>query len=388
MFHPEASFKCLACENKFDLQLLYYCPDCGGHLDVIYENMKAISNTFASKQFRKGMSVWDFQELLPVQTETPVTLGEGGSPLLQLKKSGGHLQLPNLFLKNDSVQPTGAFKDRPLSVAATFAAEADVKGIITASTGNTGVAASAYSARSGSYCRIYVPASASEEKLKIMKLFGADLRPLEMDFSEAYNLVKQVAEEEDLYNVTSTFINPIAIEGDKTVAYELWYQMKGKVPDWIFVPIGAGPLLVAIEKAYRELYVMGLVNKIPKMAGVQAEAVSPIVEAYKQGWKQVKPWLHGTATKAGGIADPLSHYPEDGTRTLEAIRRSGGMAAAVSEEELTAERKRLAQEEGILLEISAASAVAAVKQVRPKMNDNDIVICIGTGHGLKDLSIS
>ncbi|WP_139148947.1 threonine synthase [Alkalicoccus daliensis] len=370
------------------MKVLYRCPECNGILNVEYDLPSSLAEKLQSKKFPVSTSIWEFDELLPVKTEYSVTMGEGGTPLLSLDYSRKEENLSNWFLKNESIQPTGAFKDRPLAVAVSFAKEHQLKGIITASTGNTAVAASAYAAKSGMYCKIYVPQTASSEKLQLMHVYGADVVPIEGNFSEAYHIVKEEAVKTQLFNVTSTFINPIAIEGNKTVAYELWYQLQKQVPDWIVVPIGAGPLLIGVYKGFQELKQLGLTKKLPRMVGVQAENVSPIVQAYREGSAKVSGWDKGTGTSAVGIADPLTNYPEDGTRTLSVIRESEGTAVRICEKELLQERKDIASKEGILLEISAAAAVTAVKKIRGSLQEKDIVISVGTGHGLKDLSIT
>ncbi len=260
------------------------------------------------------------------------------------------------------------------------------KGVVTASTGNTGVATAAYAARAGLNCSIFVPKGMPKEKLSLMLAFGAQLKEVEGTFSDAYTYAGKEAEQNGLFNLTSTFLNPYAAEGDKTIAYEIFYQF-GCVPDWIIIPIGAGPLLVGCYKGFKELLLAGLVSKLPRMVGVQGQNCSPIVRAFEEGTDEVRPW-EKPDTIAGGIADPLTTYPKDGTRTLKIIRESRGLAIGIDDASIIKSIELLAKLEGILAEAAAATSIAAATRmiINGKAKESESIICVVTGHGLKDLS--
>ncbi|MFZ4451347.1 threonine synthase [Salibacterium aidingense] len=380
--------KCKACGHQEPVYIQYKCPKCGGIQEVSYEWTEETEAEIKSWNNNDDNSFWSYRRLYPIQPASiPVSLGEGNTPILPLKRLGERLGLSDWELKNEAVSPSGSFKDRPMAVASTFAIERHISTLVTASTGNTGVSASMYAARAGLRCKIYVPATTSREKLALIKYFGAEIVTIEGNFSEAYLLAKKDAADNDWFNVTSTFMNPIALEGNKSVAYELFRQKK-TVPDWVIVPIGAGPLLVAVYKGFKELKRAGVITALPKMAGVQAAEVAPIVQAFQEGASEVTAWKRSFQTAAGGIADPLLTYPQDGTCTLQTIRESKGCALSISEEVMLYHRKVLAETEGIFLETASVTAISAAVELKEKgfADADDDIVSVGTGNGLKDMS--
>ncbi|SDJ26290.1 threonine synthase [Salimicrobium halophilum] len=378
---------CVNCGHKHEVDIIYECKLCGHSLDVEYDYEMIFSEE--KKLFKdEWPGIWKYRKLLPVTgTTAPVSLGEGRTPFLEGETLAEKLGVSTVFLKNEAGNPTLSFKDRPLSVALTLAKERGIDKVVTASTGNTGVAAAAYAARAGIMCEICVPETTPQEKLTMMEVFGAEIKAVEGTFSDAYDIAKRVALEQGWLNLTSTFLNPYAIEGDKTLAYEI-YEQYGEVPDHIIIPIGAGPLLVGCYKGFQELKKAGMIENLPKMVGVQAEACAPIAKAFEQGEEKVGPWKVKEKTVAGGIADPLTSYPDDGTRTLETIRESGGVAIAVSDDEIMRGLSLLAESEGIFVEPSSSTAIAALRKMVDGggMDSDESVVCVCTGHGLKDAS--
>lgn len=382
---------CWRCGAVYEIEPLYACRQCGGSLDIRYDYKRIFERTaFADLAAASGGDVWKYRDLLPIHPEVePVSLGEGGTPLLRINKIPIIGNIQSFYLKMESINPTLAFKDRPLAVALTAARQFGMTEAVCASTGNTGVAAAAYAARAGMRCTIFVPAGTPSEKLAAMAQYGARLQTVDGSFSDAYAAAGQTSIERHAFNLTSTYLNPYAAEGDKTVAYELAAQL-GRSPDWIIVPIGAGPLLAGIWKGFREMRLAGFVDKLPRMAGVQATGCAPIYEAFRKGEAEVRPWRGASATLASGIADPLLTYPEDGTRTLAVIRESGGAAAAVPDEELIRYRGLLAEREGVLAELSSVTAAAAAERLLESgaIRPAHTVVAIVTGHGLKDMSVA
>jgi threonine synthase len=379
--------RCVQCNHLNEPSILYQCVKCSGSLDVEYYYEKIFENKDPFYSSNNG--IWKYRNFLPVKNDMePVTLGEGNTPLLKSSTLATISGVEQTYLKVESVNPTLSFKDRPLSVALTVSKQFGIEKVTTASTGNTGVAAAAYSARAGMPCQIFIPKSTPKEKLRMMKIYGAEIQLVEGNFSDAYEIAGEVADKNNWLNLTSTFLNPFAIEGNKTVAYELYEQYKG-VPDWIIIPIGAGPLLVSCYKGFKELKNAGKIDKLPKMAGVQAENCSPIVQAFNSEASEVKPWINKEKTIASGIADPLTSYPNDGTRTLHTIRESGGAAIAVTDEKIKYYQLLLAKEEGIFAEPASITAVAAMEVMNKRglADKNECVVGVITGHGVKDLEV-
>jgi len=345
---------------------------CGSSLLVAY------AVTYEPPNGKVDEGVWRYRRFLPVSADTkPVTLGEGSTPTLQARRldpSGA------LLLKNETVNPTGSFKDRPVAVAATVARELGLSGLVCASTGNTGVAVAAYAARAGLPAACVVPETTPAAKTAQIGAVGARIVRVRGNYSDAYALAR-AAESYGWANLTSTYINPYMLEGDKTVAYEIFEQLGERIPDWVVVPVGAGPLLAAIHKGFEELGVSG-----PRMVAAQAAACAPVVSAFESGAKEVSEWEHSVETAASSIADPLRGYPEDGTRTLSVVRQSGGTAIAVSEGETREATIDLARSEGLLVEPGAAVAVAAYRKLAAQavISRGERAVVVLTGHGLKD----
>lgn len=396
---------CWSCGEMATREPAYRCDRCGGTLDILYDYEALFARTSFEKMAlsRGETGIWRYRSLMPLNPGTEaVTLGEGNTPILKIRNIQNSLasQWPNymhilpetleMYLKMESQNPTLAFKDRPLAVAINAARQFGIQRVVCASTGNTGVSAAAYAARAGLPCTTYVPAHTPREKLEAMRQYGAELVAVEGSFSDAYAKAAEAAAQGDAFNLTSTYLNPYAAEGDKTVAYELAEQLEGRVPDWIIVPIGAGPLLSGIFKGYREMLAAGYIDRLPRMAGVQAEGCAPIAEAFMAGEEEVRAWSGPSLSAASGIADPLTLYPEDGTRTLSVIRESGGAALSLSDEALFHWRGLLARREGLLAELSSATGVAAAAELANKgiIRSDDTVVAIVTGHGFKDMSVA
>ena len=374
-----AALACHRCDWSGSLSNRYSCPVCGASLLVTYDGPHGLPNGAAGE----GMDgIWRYWRNLPVSPDVePITLGEGNTSLLRashLKPSDG------LFLKNETANPTASFKDRPVAVASTVARGLGLSGLVCASTGNTGVAVAAYAARAGLPAACVVPHATPPTKLRQIEAVGARIVRVGGDYSDAYALARAAAEEHGWANLTSTYINPYMLEGDKTVAYEIFEQLGGWAPDWVLVPVGAGPLLSAIHKGFEELGVVGVGG--PRMVAVQAAGCAPIARAFEAGEEEVVSWDHPVETASSSIADALRGYAEDGTRTLSVVRKSGGRAIAVSEEETQIAIAALARSEGLFIEPGAAVVVAAYRRLveQDAIGDEDTTVLVLTGHGLKD----
>ncbi|MBU5442186.1 threonine synthase [Paenibacillus sp. MSJ-34] len=370
--------RCTSCETAYPLEPLYECKQCGSILKADYDYER-----IGIKWAESGV---DTEDLLPLPAAERVSIGEGNTPLVRADRLAKRLGLRHLFLKCEFANPSGAFKDRPVSMGVSMAVKFGYDRIIVASSGNGAAATSAFAARAGLEAVVLVPESTPQEKVKQSLAYGARVVKVEGPYSNSFAVAKEIGEKYNMFNVTSTFINPYTVEGDKNVAFELHRQLKN-VPDVIYVPIGAGPLLVGIFNGYEELKRLGVTGALPRMAGIQAEGCSPIARAYLEGRDQVQS-DPSPRTIAGGICDGLHGYAKDGTYTLETILRSGGFANCVSDEEIRAAQSWLAQDEGMFVEPSSAVSIAelvhSVKAGRVK--PDSVVVAVLTGHGLKDMT--
>lgn len=314
----------------------------------------------------------------------PVQLGEGDTPLVAAERPEAWGAVPGLRFKCETANPTGSFKDRPASVALSMARSWGVPGVVTASSGNAGASVAAYAARAGLPSVVLVPDDLPVGKASQIALYGPTLIAVRGHFSRAYDLALGWAERSGWYDVTSTLLSAFPTEGNKTVAYELWRQAP-RVPDWILVPVSSGPLLVGIAKGFAELRRAGLIDREPRLVAVQAAGCAPIAAAYDDGRDDVRAWGE-PSTVASGIRDPLQGYADDGTRTLETARNTGGMALAVDDHAILDAADAMARHEGVAAEPTGAVAVAgALRMIADRRIAPDHeVVCLVTGHGLKD----
>lgn len=313
-----------------------------------------------------------YRELLPVSDATPVvTLLEGGTPLIPaawLSRETG----ARVFLKYEGLNPTGSFKDRGMTMAISKALEEGQRSVICASTGNTSASASAYAARAGMDCVVLIPKNAiALGKLAQALIHGARVLPIDGNFDQALNLVRRCCEELPVALVNS--INPFRIEGQKTGSFEIC-DVLGRAPDYHFIPVGNAGNITAYWKGYREYRDLGRIDSLPRMMGWQAAGAAPIV-------------LHHVVEQPETIATAIRiGNPARWEEAEAAAADSGGSIGMVTDEEILEAYKLLAAREGVFVEPASAASVAGLfKHVAEKGLERDaVVVCILTGHGLKD----
>jgi len=374
--------ECIGCQTKFKPSNMYSCPNCGDLLQIKYD-YKTLKRKFESSlEASNQLSVWRYKALLPISAKHPVTIGEGGTGLSQSNRLARRLQMREVYFKNDGQNPTGSFKDRGMTVAITRALEIGSKSVLCASTGNTSASMAAYAAKAGLRAVVLVPkGKIARGKLLQAVVHGAKIVEVGGNFDEALRRAKEIAAKKNgPYLVNS--INPYRVEGQKTVAFEIWEQLDRKVPDFLFVPVGNAGNISAIWKGFIELKELGLTKRLPKMVGVQAAKASPIADAYAKGSNTVIPWSHpDTIASAIRIGAPASWK-----KALTAVRESNGAVLKVSDKEIKQAQRLLANYEGIFAEPASAASVAGLRKARKShlVKANDRVVCIITGHGLKD----
>lgn len=373
--------KCWSCDWQGPLEMRYQCPICGNSLEVDYD-YERVDKSRVEAVLQRFTGLWDFEELLPVKEKSSIiSMNEGATPLYQAVEKTGC----RAYWKDETRNPTLSFKDRPNTVGISAAKEFGYCEVSTASTGNGGASLAAYAARGKMKCHICIPESTPLGKMAQAKFHGARLTLCEGDYSDSYRINQEQSEKNGWANITSTYLNPYTVEGDKTIAYEIFAQLGRRVPDWISVPLGAGAMLTGIYKGFRELRILGFCSRMPRMIGVQAEGCAPIVDAWLEKRDEVQAWQQCT-TIAGAIADPLKGYEKDGTRTLHTIYRSGGTAVKVSDQEMLGWVRCLAEQNGMFVEAASASAAAAIEKLAADqiIGEDDVAVGIITAHGLKD----
>lgn len=381
------SLVCRRCGTVYPLENRYSCERCKGILEVAYDYEKAFARNPVKNPDTRFQGMWKYAELLPVKDRNHiVSLGEGDTPLLTAdrlaKEWGCDLEW---MVKAEMLSPTGSFKDRPTSVGVSVAGEKGFDKIVVASSGNASASAAAYAARAGMDCVVFIPDTTDPGKVIQAQSYGAHVICVRGNYSRSFDMASRCAREYGWANVTSTFINPYTVEGDKTPAYELYHQLRGRVPDYILIPIGSGPLLAGVAKGYEELKQMRLIDRIPAMIGVQVKACEPITRAYNQGENRVAGWKEPIHTMAGGISDPLLGYEGDGELTLETVRRTGGRMVSLDEAEVKEALKAVETRLGLYCEPTGAVSVGAVKKLwnQGLLREGALAVSLTTGHGFK-----
>lgn len=376
-----ARLECVSCGATYGGQEdLYGCEACGDGLQLLLDLQERSYESLADRWRGRPLGVWRYRELLPLNGGGEVSLQEGGTPLLRVGHGEGAAGA-SLYVKNEGQNPTGSFKDRGMTVGVTRAKALGRRRVICASTGNTAASLAAYAARAGMEAVVLVPSGGvARGKLAQAVFEGAKVVPIRGSFDDAMAVVVEVAERLEAYVLNS--INPYRIEGQKTAAFEVFEQLGGRVPDWLVCPVGNGGNLAAYWKGFQELRAIGATEDLPKLVGVQAAGAAPIADAILKQHKSIRPVARPqTVASAIRIGNPANWR-----KTVRAIRESDGMALKLPDAVIVEAQSRLAREEGLFVEpASAASVAAAARLAREGTFDRDeTVVCVCTGHGLKD----
>ncbi len=356
------------------------CEYCFGPLEVVYdyESMSLDQNSFNDRPH----TIWRYSELLPITNFfNIVDLGTGFTPLHEANRLAKEVGLKKLYIKDDSVNPTNSFKDRPASVAVSKALEFEAKAVGCASTGNLAAAVAAHAAKARLPCYIFIPSGLEFNKIIQVATYGAKIITVNGTYDDANRLAAQATEQYDLA-LANINIRPYYVEGSKTLAFEVCEQLDWSPPDHVIVPLGSGALLCALGRGLDEFDRLGLIeNSNTRITGVQAEGCSPIVNAFKSKTDYVEPIEHpDTIAKSLAIGNP-----GDGKYALKRIRDSNGLAQSVSDEDTIEAIKLLARTEGIFTEPAGGVTIAAVKKLvdTGMISTDEVVVCYVTGNGLK-----
>jgi len=333
--------------------------------------------------------MWTYFDLLPLDArEHIVSLDEGATPLLDAPRIALAHKIRPVLLKNECGNPTGSFKDRQVSVGISHARAMGFDTVAVVSSGNVACAAAAYAARAGIKAVLFMHGHAAAGKIAQAAAYGATiLRVQTPSASAVFDLCIAACDELGWYHLsTSGMHEPYNVEGAKTIAYELYQQTGGNLPDWIVAPVGGGGLLGGVWRGLLDMQALGLLVRLPRLAGVQASGCAPLKKAIANNTSFLDtlkdPWPY-PKTVAGGIADDILF---DGHTALPAIRTTNGAAIAVDDSEIIAAEIALAQSEGILCDPCSACTIAALPHL-PDINSNIRVCCIITGTGMKDLAV-
>ena len=371
---------CRECGKEYPPTRIHVCEYCFGPLEVVYhyDSICLDQNSFNDRP----QTLWRYSELLPITDHSKIIdLGTGFTPLHEANRLAKELGLKKLYIKDDSVNPTNSFKDRPASVAVSKALEFEAKAVGCASTGNLAAAVAAHAAKARLPCYIFIPSGLEFNKIIQVATYGAKIITVNGTYDDANRLAAQATEQYDLA-LANINMRPYYVEGSKTLAFEVCEQLDWSPPDHVIVPLGSGALLCALGRGLDEFDRLGLIkNSNTRITGVQAEGCSPIVNAFKSKTEYVEPIEHpDTIAKSLAIGNP-----GDGKYALKRIRESNGLAQSVSDEDTIEAIKLLARTEGIFTEPAGGVTIAAVKKLVDTglISTDEVVVCYVTGNGLK-----
>ncbi|MGA8306167.1 MAG: threonine synthase [Candidatus Acidiferrales bacterium] len=371
--------ECSKCGEKYSHEKLQNWCACGGPLLARYDLAKAARTLTRETLKSRPANMWRYAEVLPAREA--VSLGEGMTPVIHSRRLGTRLGLDALYVKDEGLNPTGSFKARGLSAAVTRAKELGAKALAIPTAGNAGGALAAYAAAAGIPCVIVMPSDTPSANMMECEAFGADVRKLNGLISDCGRYVGEHKEKEGWFEV-STLKEPYRIEGKKTMAYELWEQFGGVLPDVIIYPTGGGVGLIGMCKAFEEMETMGWIGRErPRMVVVQATGCAPIVEAYVRGEASAPPWQNA-ATIASGLRVPkaLGDF-----LVLAGVRATQGTAVTATDDEMLAAGKELASAEGIFAAPEGAATVVAARKLAEEgwIKPHERVVLFNTGCGYK-----
>jgi len=377
-----SKLRCPKCGHEPASRTAFQCPHCWSVFEVNIEIGHLSRADFDALRQSRDQTIWRWFDFFPVENRTSiVSLGEGNTPLIHARRLGDKFGVANLYLKNDTVLPTGSLKDRSNSVGLSVAKELGFTTATVMSTGNAAASVAAYAAAAGLKSVVMVPAGTAPSKIIQARAYGAMVIVIDGNFDyEVAELYKSAVQEFGWYDCLSS--NPYRDEGKKSYAYEMVDQLDGQIPHWVIHPTAGGTGLYAMWKGYKEFLSLGWIDRAPKLVAAQSEAAAPIVAAFEKGLVDVIPVVaRETVAESIQVGNPVSL----GWRALAALRESRGSAVALSDAEILEAQALTGALAGIFAEPAAATSVGAAKKLRDAgvIGRDDLVVCNLTGHGLK-----
>ncbi len=373
---------CKECGAEYPPDRLTVCDACFGPLEVRYE-IEAVKAAFTRDALAsRGKDLWRYRELLPIFDDAArVDLQPGYTPLRRADNLAAGLHLRDVWVKDDTVNPTYSFKDRPVAVAIAKAREWKLPAVGCASTGNLAAATAAAAAKAHLPCYVFASAHLEPTKLLLPRLYGATVVPVDGTYDDANRVALMTADQRG-WGFVNINLRPYYAEGSKTLLFEVWEQLRYALPDVIIVPMGSGLLLTSIAKAIRELQDIGQVEDgFTRIVGSQPEGCAPIVRGYEIPDGRPRPVKKpATIAESLAIGDPASGY-----EAIQIIRRTRGFADAPKDDEILEGQKILARTEGVFAEPAGGTTVATLRRAAEdgRIDRGERVVLLVTGNGLK-----
>ncbi|MEW9553803.1 threonine synthase [Nonomuraea sp. NPDC050783] len=382
-FGPAVALSCRECGARYPLGPSFACLECFGPLEAAYEYGRVTREDIAAGP----ANIWRYRALLPVPADvaTKPNMNPGWTKLVRAGNLGRALGLRSLHVKDDSGNPTHSFKDRVVAIAVEAARTFGFHTLSCSSTGNLAGAVTAAAARAGLDACVFIPADLEEAKIAMARVFGGKLIGIDGTYDEVNRFCSELIGDPlgDKWGFVNVNLRPYYAEGSKTLAYEIAEQLGWRLPEQIVIPIASGSQLTKIDKGFKELIALGLVEETPyKIFGAQAAGCSPVSAAYKAGHDVVQPVKPDTIAKSLAIGNPA-----DGPYVLDIARRTGGAVEDVTDPEIVAAIKLLASTEGIFAETAGGVTVGVLKKLveAGRLDPEAETVVLNTGDGLKTL---
>jgi len=372
---------CRECGRVYPAEALHVCDYCFGPLEVTYD-LDAVRSSISREKIEAGpATIWRWADLLPSRPPGEIDLGAGGTPLVRADRLAAELGLGELWLKDDTRNPTGSFKDRVVSVSLAKARELGFKVAACASTGNLANSVAAHAARAGMRSIVFIPSDLEPAKITTTAVYGGTLVAVKGSYDDVNRLCAELTSEQPTWAFVNVNVRTYYAEGSKTLAFEVAEQLGWQAPDHVVVPVASGSLLCKIDKGFRQMADVGLIAEHPvRVSGAQAEGCSPVATAFAQGWETFQPQRPNTIAKSLAIGNPA-----DGTYALDVVRRTGGSIGSVTDDEVVEGIRLLARTEGIFAETAGGVTVATLAKLAAAgiVRSDERVVAYITGNGLK-----
>ena len=376
------ALKCKECGAAYPLEARYVCDACFGPLEVAYD-FSGLDAAATRRRIQAGpQSIWRYSDFLPFEAPPRTALAAGVTPLLRADRLAERLGLGEVWVKNDAANPTHSFKDRVVTVALAKAQELGFEVVACASTGNLANAVAAHAAAAGLESYVFVPADLEEQKILATGVYGTNLVAVNGNYDDVNRLCTELSGERD-WAFVNVNMRPYYSEGSKTVGYEIAEQLNWELPDRVVVPVASGSLITKIARGFEEWLEVGLVEgELPKFNGAQAAGCSPVAQAWEAGRDFCAPVKPSTIAKSLAIGNPA-----DGPYALDLARRTDGGIDSVTDDEVRAGIRLLAETTGIFTETAGGVTTATLAKLaeRGEIGDDERVVLVITGDGLKTL---
>ena len=377
------ALKCKECDEQYPLEARYVCEICFGPLEVVYD-FSGLNAEEARRKIQAGpASIWRYADFLPFEQRPQTALEAGFTPLIRADRLAKRLGIGEVWVKNDAANPTHSFKDRVVTVALAKAQELGFEVIACASTGNLANAVAAHSAAAGLESFVFIPSDLEEQKVLATGVYGTNIVAVKGSYDDVNRLCTELAGEREKWAFVNVNMRPYYAEGSKTLAYEIAEQLGWELPDRVVSPVASGSLFTKVARGFEEWLEIGLVEgELPVFNGAQAEGCSPVAQAFDAGTDVCRPVRPSTIAKSLAIGNPA-----DGPYALDLARRTGGAVTSVTDDEIRAGIKLLAETTGIFTETAGGVTTAVLRKLAEsgQIGADERVALLITGEGLKTL---